>query len=413
MRRLLTLFVIVLCSAVTKAQFRHPVFSDSNPGYSVGVYGRYQLASNALSSNLLWSAYQGKFIDRKLREQASNQSFKLNRVGVDLDYGIYARHLPDSAKGLGWYLNIADRTHANATYSKDFFDFAMFGNAMFAGKTADLSQLTANFITYKQWEIGLLKNVIRNKGKWHLGFGLALLTGNRNLNVNISEAELYTDPNGEYLDGIIHGEVRSSSLNASQFIDANGIGMSASITVSYEAEKFGIRFDAHDLGFLRWSNGLRHTEFDTVFRFEGVDLNLFGNDGSGFSSLNLDTVINGFVTKLSPTPYTIATPGRIRLEGFYQLKPEGLRIYAGVQYRTANGYVPLGYIGTSSPLPKGFYIDGRFAYGGYGSWSIGLELRKKFSNVFEIRLGSNNLEGYILPMIGTSQSAYISFAGYF
>jgi hypothetical protein len=90
-----------------------------------------------------------------------------------------------------------------------------------------------------------------------------------------------------------------------------------------------------------------------------------------------------------------------------------MRLYAGIQYRIASSYVPYGYIGTSSPLPKGFYIDGRFAYGGFGSWHLGLELRKKFANVFEIKLGTNNLEGYVLPMVGTSQSAYVGFAAYF
>lgn len=412
MKKLLTL-ISILYAVNTSAQFRHPVFSDTEPGYSVGVYGRYQLASNALSSNLLWAAYQGKHIDRKILNQASDRSFKLNRVGVDLDYGIYARHLPDSSKGIGWYINIADRTHANATYSKDLFDLAMFGNAMFAGKTADLSNIKANFISYKQWEVGILKNIGTSKGKWQIGFGLGLLTGNRNLNVDISEAELFTDADGDYLEGSIHGEARSSSLNATQFIDANGLGMSAAMTFAYQGEKFGVRFDAHDLGFIRWSTGLRHTEFDSVFHFEGVDINLFGTGGAGFSSVSLDTVVDGFVSKLDATPYTIATPARMRLEGFYRLKSEGLHIYAGVQYRIASGYVPLGYVGVSSPLPKQFYIDGRFAYGGFGSWSIGLELRKKFGQVLEVRLGSNNLEGFVLPMVGTSQSAYLSIAGYF
>lgn len=395
-------------------QFRNPVFSDTQTGYSVGVYGRYQLATNAISSNLVWKAYQGKFLDRKLREAASNRLAATNAVGVDLDYGIYARHLPDSAKGLGWYLNIADRTHANAKFSKDLFDLAMFGNAMFAGETADLSNLYATFITYKQYEIGLLKNISSASGnKWRIGFGLSLLTGNRNLQLKIDKAELYTDSDGEYLDGEVKGEIRSGSINSSQYFDANGLGLSAALSIGFEAEKFGLLLDVDDMGFIRYNQNLKHTDLDSVFRFEGVDVNLFGNDGGSFSSINLDSVVSGFATELEGTAYNVVIPGRIRLEGFYKLNEKGLRLYAGIQYRIAPAYLPYGYIGTSSPLPKGFYIDGRFAYGGFGSWHVGLELRKKFSNVFEIKLGTNNLEGYVLPMVGTSQSAYVGLAGYF
>lgn len=394
-------------------QFRHPVFSDTQTGYSVGIHGRYQLASNAVTSNLIWKAYQGKFLDRNLREAASNRLGNTNGIGVDLDFGLYARHIPDSAKGLGWYVNIADRTQANAKFSTDLFDLVVFGNAMFAGKTADLSGLEANFITYKQYEVGLLKHLTRGNGnKWRIGFGLSLLTGNRNIRLLIDQAELYTDANGEYLDGEVHGEIRSSSINSAQYFDANGLGLSAAFSVAYEAEKFGLVLDMDDMGFIRYNQNLKHTDLDSVFRFEGVDVNLFGSEGS-FSSINLDSVVDGFATKLEGTPYNVVLPGRMRLEGFYKLNEKGLRLYAGIQYRIASSYVPYGYIGTSSPLPKGFYIDGRFAYGGFGSWHLGLELRKKFANVFEIKLGTNNLEGYVLPMVGTSQSAYVGFAAYF
>lgn len=396
-----------------QAQFRHPVFNDTLSGYSIGVYGRYQLSSNAISSELVWQAYQGKTMDRKKREAASKRLRKSNGVGADLDYGIFARHLPDSSKGLGWYLNIADRTHANAKFTKDLFDLAMFGNAQFAGATANLAELQFNLITYKQFEVGLLKTVKKSKGKWQIGFGLGLLTGNRHLRLTIDRAELFTDADGEYLEGEIHGKVMSSSLASSQFIDANGLGMSGALTVVYEADKFGIRLDADDLGFIKWSQQLKHTEFDSTFYFEGIDVNLLGTGGESFTAINLDSVVDRFVQQREASAYTIATPGRIRLEGFYKLKENGLRLYAGVQHRFANGYVPYGYLGTSSPLKKGLFIDGRFAYGGFGSWHLGLELRKRFKQTFEIRIGTNNLEGYLLPMVGTSQSAYISLAGYF
>lgn len=410
MRLLLIIGIVTSCLDVS-GQFRHPAVSFDDSGYSVGIHGRYQVSSNAVSSNFLWKAFQGKFIDRDLREQASNRLFSNNGIGVDLDYGIYARHLPDSAKGLGWYVNIADRTHASGSFTKDLFDLAMFGNAMFADKTAQLADLNLLFLTYKQYEAGILKTFQLKSGKFHLGLGLSLLTGNRNLTLEIREAELYTHPDGEYLDGTVNGTIRSSSLATGQYFDANGLGLSGALTLAYESDKFGLRFDADDLGFIQWNQKLNETELDSTFRFEGVDINLLGGDG--FASISLDTVVAGLITEKEPSSYLTIVPCRLRLEGFYRVNDKNVRVYAGLQYRVANGYVPYGYVGCSSPLPKGFFIDGRVAYGGFGSFHLGLEVRKRFAEVFEIRLGSNNLEGYVLPMVGTSQSTYISLAGFF
>ena len=413
MKRVLILFQLFVVVTAVNAQLRNPIYSDWTSGYSVGAYGRYQLASNAITSNLAWNVYQGKSLSRKLRENVSGNLTKGNRVGADADYGLYAKHLPDSTTGIGWFINMADRVHANAKYPKDLFDVAMFGNASFAGQTAKLSTIEFNLLMYKQFEVGVLKSVQKEKGKWNIGFGMSLLTGNRNLQLKIAEASLYTDPDGEYLEGEIHGEFRSSSIGKTQFIAANGLGLSGSFSLGYESEKFGIRLDADDLGFIRWKKNLKRTDLDSIFRFEGVEVNLFSADGNPFSSINLDTVVSGFATIREGTAYSVATPGRIRLEGYYLLNSENWRIYAGIQYRIAAGYVPLGYIGTSATLKKGFFIDGRFAYGGFGSWNLGLEVRKRFADVFEVRLGTNNLEGYLLPMVGTSQSAYMSLTGFF
>lgn len=412
MRKLFILFQLFIFASAN-AQFRDPIYSDWTPGYSVGAYGRYQFSSNAIPTNLVWQTYGGKALSRKLREKTSKNLLNNNRVGADLDYGIFAKHLPDSTTGIGWFVNVADRTFASAKYPKDLFDVAMFGNASFAGKTAELSNMEFNLLMYKQFGVGILKTVQKEKGKWNIGFGLSLLTGNRNLRFKITEGSLYTDPDGEYLDGEIHGELRSASMGRTQYIAANGLGFSGSFSFGYEAEKFGIRLNADDLGFISWKKDLKRTDLDSVFRFEGVDVNLFSGDGDPFSSIDLDSVVDGFATVRQGTAYSTTTPGRIRLEGYYALNSDNWHIYAGIQYRIAAGYVPLGYIGTSAPLKKGFYIDGRFAYGGFGSWNLGLEVRKRFANVFEVRLGTNNLEGFVLPMVGTSQSAYISLAGFF
>jgi hypothetical protein len=409
----LLLPLLILIGLGANAQYKNDVYSDWNVGYSVAAFGRYQASSNAITSNLVWNTYQGNFLTRDLREKVSGMHTRSNRFGADLDYGIYAKHIPDSAKGIGWFLKIADRTHLNGKYPKELFDFVMFGNAQYAGESINLSPIEFNLITYTQFEIGLLNSISKQKGKWNLGLGISLLTGKRNLRLKIDEAELYTDPNGEYLEGDVTGDIWSSSLSSSQYVDANGIGFSASVHIGYETEKFDIRFEADDLGIINWTKHLGITELDSVFVFDGVEVTLFASDINPVTGINLDSVVDGFATKGVGVSYMSILPGRIGFEGDYALNTKDWKLYAGVQYRFAPSYIPYAYIGTNSPLGKGFSIDGRVAFGGLGNWHLGLDFRKKFSDVAEIRLGTRNLEGFVLPMVGTSQSAYVSIAGYF
>lgn len=410
-RILIPFFSLLAVSA--SAQLRNPIYTNWDAGYAVGTYGRYQASSNALTSNLVWNTYQGKFLERDLREKVSGMHTESNRLGADMDYGLFARHLPDSTKGIGWFVGIADRTHVNGKYPRDLFDVLMFGNAQFAGETIQLAPIQFNFLSYTQVEAGILKTIRKDKGSWNIGFGLSALFGKQNINVVIDKAEMYTDPDGEYLEGSIHGTVRTASISSTQYFDANGMGFSGSLNVGYSTSKWGIKFEADDLGLISWSQNVNQTDLDSTFRFEGADVNLFATDGNAFSSINLDSVVNGFATDVSIDRYITSVPGRMRLEGHYMLNDKKLRLYAGVQYRIAPGYIPYAYIGTDSPLGKGFFIDGRFAYGGFGSWNLGLEVKKRFGEAFEVRIGTNNLEGYVLPMVGTSQSAYLSLAGFF
>ena len=100
----------------------------------MGAYGRYQLGSNAITSNLVWNVYQGKDLSRKLRENVSQNLTKGNRVGADADYGIFAKHLPDSTTGIGWFVNLADRVHVNAKYPKDLLMLPCLATPLLPGK---------------------------------------------------------------------------------------------------------------------------------------------------------------------------------------------------------------------------------------------------------------------------------------
>lgn len=409
-RAVLLILTVALPFSVN-AQFMHEVYDDTTSGYAIGVFGRYQMASNAMSAAMLNAIYTGNDLSREMRTNTSKRLGSTNRLGLDGDYGLYVRHLPDSVKCLGWFVRIADRYHAHATLSGDMLDFAMFGNRQFAGETADLGGLAFNYLQYKQYEVGMLKRWERPKTSWFFGLGLSLLTGNQSATADIPEATLYTHPDGEYLDAEVHGTVRTSSIASSQFFSANGLGFSASAHIGMKSGRFGWMFQVEDIGMISWGQRLRHHDIDTVARFDGPEIDLLATNP--FEAVNFDTIADRLITSRDGDRFTSVIPGSVRLEAHYDLSPKGWRMYLGAHHRFAAGYFPLIYIGTGAPLPKQFHIDGRFAWGGFGSWNIGLELRKKFGNHFAVRIGSYNVEGFLTPGVATGQSAYMGLTGYF
>ena len=79
------------------AQFSHEVYSDWNSGNAIGVFGRYQIASNALSASMVNAIYSGNDLSRDMRQATSDRLSSSNRLGLDGDFGLYYRHLPDSS----------------------------------------------------------------------------------------------------------------------------------------------------------------------------------------------------------------------------------------------------------------------------------------------------------------------------
>jgi len=405
------LCLMLLFPFMAEAQFRHEVYDDLEGGYSIGIFGRYQLASNAVSASMMNALYSGKDLSREMRETTSGRLGASNRIGVDGDFGLFFRHLPDSTKGVGYFIRIADRYHAHATPSGDLVDVAMLGNRQFAGRTADMGGLRGDFYNYKQYEVGILKSWQRSATQWDIGVGISLLTGNRSVRFDIADATLFTHPDGEYLDLEIHGTVQTSSLASTQYFAANGMGFSVSAHLGMKADRVSWLVQVDDLGLVSWGRRLRHHDIDTVAQFNGFSIDLLGGDP--LAAVNLDTITSQLITSRDGDQYTTMLAGSVRAEGSYRLGEKDWRVYVGVHHRFAPGYFPLIYVGTGATLPKQFYIDGRFAYGGFGSWNVGLELRKKFGEHVAVRLGSFNLEGYLLPGVATGQSAYIGLTGYF
>ena len=414
MRLIATILGFVILSQAAIGQNLNPILSGNNEGNTVGMFAIASARSNMLRVKFLRDFYTGKSIDSDLREKQANASLKINRAGADLNYGLYYRHMPDTVtQGWGWGVQLGARLHSNAAFTADGYKLAMLGNAQFAGQTAELSGTQFNLFNYKYLGGSVIKDISIKHGLLKIGFSANFLLAQKQSTASFDEASLFTQEFGEYLDFSAQGTFTSNGLSSSHYLGANGFGFSTDLLVQLVRPKHTISLELGDAGALFMNNNGSATSIDTSFRFEGIALDLFEEMSEPFSSLSPDSLSQTLgISTDSAVAHSAALPAFIHVRSEHDLKDGKISVFGGIQYRFAP-YFPLIYAGAKFNLPSLIAIQPTFAWGGYGSWNVGLELEKRFNDIATLSLGTNNLEGFIVANVATGQSAYVNLAVHF
>src|SRR5687768_5507737 len=100
----------------------HTAFSYA--GSSIGIFSDYTLNSNAITHDFIQPFYKGTFIETKQKDRVFSRLLRENRLGADVNYGLYYVHLPDSLWGksqFGLFFSLRDTNHVDMRFSDDFF----------------------------------------------------------------------------------------------------------------------------------------------------------------------------------------------------------------------------------------------------------------------------------------------------
>jgi hypothetical protein len=410
---------LCLCGEIlslnTFAQNFSPVFTETKPGSVLGAGFDYGVNSSSVNIKFANQFYKGNFIDEDLKQSVFKHTKDKNRLGFDLNYGLWYVHNPDSASGkaMSWFVSLRNRMHADAQFTGDLFKTYFAGNKQFAGQTAHLGETRFNYLNYRQLQVGMSFLSDKGDSKVRFGAGLSFLKGEQNLNLYLSKGDVFTAADGQYIDVDMALEVRNSDNSNKNFFDMKGYGAALDIFLGIERQKSIIRFELSDFGFIDWNQNAQSTQNDTAIHFEGLSIdNLFQIGDSLVNSLNADSIKTdmGFITE--DMSYSTPLPSMIHL-GYTHKTKDNLRINAGFAYRMAANYSPYIYVGTEHLFKGNFNINTRFAWGGYGTYNIGLGLSKQFGKGFKVNLGTNNLEGLLITKAANGVGAYINLIGYF
>ena len=363
----------------------------------VGAYFEGGINAQSLTTEFYKPWYQGGEITEAIQDGVKDRLGFTNLAGADLNYGVYYNTRIDSFCGgrqAYFFVDFSDRQHLNLEFSNDFFNLAFDGNKPFEGDSVQLADLSLNQYRYQYLKAGIA--MPGNRFSWAAALGF--IKGEKLQQFNIENAGFYTAPYGTELTLDLDLEQFQSDSDNTGVGAFNGWGMGSDLMFQYTQSDWGtIRFEVRDLGFISWNDKTYGTEIDSSYRWEGLVVNDLTDLTDSIYLDNVADSLRDAYTNVRNTQGTRTTllPTWFHLQ-YGRYLGEKLSMRSGVMYRLAANYAPYFYIEGRYEF-KFAQLWTRFGFGGYGKAGFGLGARFDLADRIYVDLGSQHLEGLVLP----------------
>lgn len=391
-------FFIAVSSLPAWAQWDQSIIQNPGTGkYSVGLYGNADYSSTAITSAFAENFLEGNYITDNLKQQVVSNLQTANRAGFSLNTALTGVLYNDSIgkHTFNFFVALKDRNYVNASFPPDVFKIAFYGNASYAGETAQLSPFNFNDVSYQQLEVGSICTNLWGKAK--LGAGISFLAGQQLQAVNMSAGYLYTDPYGQYLQLTSNTKYNASdSTPGHNFFNGYGASVDIYFSMPYKiVSKPGVlSVSVNDLGFIKWNSHALSYNKDTTYTYNGVTINSLNDlQNAAINNLSKDSLQNKYFPRTAKSFYT-SIPTTVSIDTKTNLGKIDLEI--GAWYIFNANCLPYYYIQGNKAFSHHWYVNLQLGYGGYATYNASVGITKQIKNT-GIRLAVNHLQGIILP----------------
>ena len=416
------LYIIIGLASAPNSYGQLSLFNDSiqsDNHFNLVFSGNFTAKSNAFPNSFYTDFYRGGYLSNEIKQQAAKNLKEVNRFGVDADLGfLYRQQLDTVFKQPGWSytFRIAERRHLDLEMTRDFFTVGFFGNAMYENQTARLADFQLDFISYQQIGAGIEKKWLLKENMHQVGLMANYLNGRNAQRALITKADLFTATDGEYLDLELKGKYnRTDTLKNKQLIPDHAKGAGYSFDLYYQLitkENHKLQLSVNDFGYLYWKNSAIAYNYDTLFRFEGINIPNLITINDSLIKLSGDSLLNLGKRKYERSFKTVL-PAWLQVNYCHNLIPEKLVINVNGRYRFNDVYLPFISVGATYFYKKCTSAGISIGYGGYGQFNYGIMLQQRIWKYFTIGIGSNQLEGLIMPKKASGQSLVFSLKSWF
>lgn len=408
--------LLLLITSSLSAQFNTRFFNDTTQQLNF-----YAGADFAYGSNVMTNEFSNKFlfggkIERELKDKTYKNLGNDNRLGGDLNYRLAVEIPFDTIfrkTGISLIVGAEFNEHVDVTFDENLFRLIFDGNKQFAGQITDISQTNYNYYKYQRLNIGFINHKKYGNKLAKEGVVLSIIKGEEHQAANGS-GTMTTEQYGRQIDLDIKYTYNSSDTTNKGFKAFNGIGVSTDLFSEFyfkNGDKFYMGLE--DLGFVHWNKNSIEISTDSLYSYNGIVIDdIFNINDSLIDKLSKDSILDIISTKKQEADYAIALPTAVHLIYSKQLSHKVIGSL-GVYYKILSSYKPLIYANVNYYLNPTFVIKTQLAWGGYGKYNIGLSVGKSIKNSFQLFVGTNNLEGFVIPSKAYGNSGFIGLKKYF
>ena len=379
---------------------------------SFGINGGSVISSNALNLSFSVAALTNEFIDTDLKNSVSEDLSAMNVFEYNTEAEIYYRFVAErfitaSPALLSFTLRAGSIQQSH--FTQDLFNLAFYGNAGFAGTTADISATKGLLYDYRQLRFGAQQKFSGKSGTWEVGLGASVLLAKNGSAIKVNEGTIFTEENGEFIDAVYDFEYMQSDTGNKGTLQVDGFGAAADLLLVYEPAQGKSRwtFHANDLGLIFWNKRTNLYKSDSSIHFEGIEVSDFNNDGDAFLfEFNIDTLLKRTGTRSEANAQSTALPARFALT-YSRILTERWLAGGGVAYRPSIDRIPLFYVQPVYAFAQWFNGGVLLSYGGTAGFQFGVMGRFTLNSRYRIQVGSGNVLGVFLPGESTSTSLFL------
>jgi len=397
-------------------QQTHNFFEDTiqRLNFSVGADFNYgsTVMTNKFSNRFLF----GGTITRKMKDDTYKNLGNNNRGGGDLNYTLTAEIPFDTLfdrTGISLVVGAEFNEHVDVKFDENLFRLVFDGNKQFAGQEVDISQTNFNYYKFQRLNFGFI-SYKKHKGKLtREGAIVSLIKGEEHIAAN-GEGTMTTEQYGRQIDLELDYTFNSSDTTNKGLKAFNGIGISTDLfTEFYLKNGDKIYLGVEDLGFVHWNKKSIEISTDSLYMYDGIVIDdIFNINDSLIDKLSKDSIIDIISTDRSKASYATALPTALHI--IYTKKLNSKLVgNLGLYYKILVNYFPYIYANTTYYINPTFAVKTQLAWGGYGKYNIGLSVAKSIKNSWQLILGTNNLEGYVVPTKAFSNSGFVGLKKYF
>jgi hypothetical protein len=390
-------FGIVCCCllvfhAVTFGQVNAPLYSDTIFEQNrLNVTGNMEWGSNAFRRELTQTLLFGGTVDNAMKMRSFDAHIGVNRIGFQtancIQY-LYGKGKIGKRDSLTWGVQAGYYGVGAASYGKDVFGLAFFGNSAYLANTARFDNTNLNVTVFQKIGFGI------SSKKSGSSLFLNMVNIQDQMDVAVRKGSLTQNEDASEVNLLMRGDFKTT--NGNQFSKGFGFALDLDYRISVpwlKNEFTQIQVSVQNMGLAYMYAGQNQYSIDSNYHYSGFQLNaftqnkpLFGSDFSLLDSLGIQHAVKKTWVKL---------PGYIQV--MKMLDPysaKRVQSFFGIRLYPTLSIVPSVFAGIATRVGSHFTTSASLSYGGFSNFKGGIYATFNRSNL-SVTVGSDDIWGMI------------------